>query len=270
MNTNPSARRPDRRRQAPLSLPDARWSTEATLLRVRLGTGKSDLFPLREASLSSFESVEPWRISGYYVGQQNKAGWYWSVTNKELVPYESNTELAFLVKADMEDDAVKFISQPFQMVMNAKRGRTYVPDFLIVDNDSGIRIVEVKARSRLEDKAVVATREWAQPELEAHGWSYETHSDLDPQETENRLFLATYRRSWQFDQALLQHIRAEAEPADSFGNLQCRIAARTGYDGGIVRAHLLHLCWTRDFTLDLKIPLDQATILTLAGRQADV
>lgn len=270
MNRDPSARRPGRRRPALLSLPDDRWPAEATLLGTKVDTGETDLFPLWEANLGRFESVEPWRISGYYPGQRNKAGWYWSVTNEDLVPFESNLELAFLVKADMEDDAVKFISQPFKMVMNVRRGRSYVPDFLIVDKDSGVRIVEVKARSRLWDRAVVATRDWAQPELEGHGWSYEVYSDPDPQEAENRLFLAAYRRSWQFDPVLLQQIRSDAEPTDSFGRLERRVAAETGYDCGIVRAHLLHLCWARDFTLDLEIPLDRATILTRASRQADV
>lgn len=255
------------RRAARLSLPVSKWPAETVLLRTRHGFhGTEDIFSLTEATLSRFEDVEPWRVPGFHHGQTSKAGWYWSVTNQGLTSFESGPELEFLVRADMDDDAQRIISQPFMMCVNAHHARSYVPDFLVVDKDSGIRIVEVKSSYRHLEDSVVSTQEWARHELEAHGWVYEVHTELDPQEAENRLFLATYRRSWQFDPDLLQHILSNVERPETFGSLETRFAEAVGQESGIVRAHLLHFCWAGDLALDLRDPIDRGTLLTPGKR----
>lgn len=264
MNQYSAPRRPRR-----LTLPLSRWPLGTVLLRTRYGVDQTeDIFPLRQADLRRFEEVEPWRISGFRRGQTNKAGWYWSVTNQGLTPFESGGELDFLIKADMADDARRFLSQPFQMIANERGGRSYVPDFLIVGQDLSIRVVEVKPRYRLKDESIALTVDWARGVVEGHGWAYEVHTEIAPQEAENRMFLATYRRAWQFDPVLLQQISTESEAAEFFGGLEARISGASGVEAGVVRAHILHLCWTKEFTLNLQLPIDPGTILTLGSRQA--
>jgi hypothetical protein len=84
-------------------------------------------------------------------------------------------------------------------------------------------VVDVKPEHLLARPEVAFTFEWARRLVEARGWRYEVWIEPRLPELENLRFLAGYRRSWLFDVALLDRVRA----ADVVGT-------RFRYDGETV------------------------------------
>lgn len=238
-----------------------------TLLSIRNSEGKIDTLPLWQVSLDVLKTARPWRTPTFRHTQRNQGGYYWSVTNGALTSFESGNEHSFLMEADMDPEVSLIISQPFKIFANEAKGHSHVPDFLVFLNDDRVRIVEVKPRHRLDVESVSVALQWARQEIERHGWIYEVHTEMDPQEAENRRFLATYRRPWQFEPALLDRLRTETVLPASFAAIETRLGSPfTEFGPGTVRAHLLHLCWQGIFEIDLRKPLGPATTITLARR----
>jgi hypothetical protein len=72
----------------------------------------------------------PVREFRWYKGRRHYSGWYWSVTTRRMVAYESRLELARIMLADFDPSVVSIAAQPFQLsgpdgVLPAGMCRTY-------------------------------------------------------------------------------------------------------------------------------------------------
>src|SRR5882672_232494 len=87
----------------------------------------------------------PWRMFRWRQGQARYSGWYWCATSGGHVVYESRLELARLLLADFDSRVVAIAAQPFLLAADVgKRRRRHVPDFLLMNADGLVTVVNVK------------------------------------------------------------------------------------------------------------------------------
>jgi hypothetical protein len=200
----------------------------------------------------------PWRTFRWYKGQQHYSGFHWSSTERDHVIYESRLELTRLLYADFDPSVRRIFAQPF--MLRARVGgavRRHIPDYLLL-TDTGLVVVDVKPRHRLDAPKVAFTFGWTREAVESRGWQFEVWSEPPEAELENVRFLAGYRRDWLFDPELLGELRAldldGATLGDAFASLPDRPAP-------LIRSAVLHLLWCREYVVDLERPLSRERLL---------
>jgi len=211
-----------------------------------------DLASVRSEDLAA---AVPWREFRWHRGQQHYSGLYWSATTGGHVAYESRLELSRLILADFDPGTVRIVAQPFLLEHD---GRRHVPDFLLVDVDGIVTIVNVKPAERLARPKVKEALGWAAGLFESRGWRCEVWAGTDPVAMANVRFLAGYRRQTLLDGALVRLAGDAALDGDSIGGIEERLAPRHPRE---TRPAILHLLWTGELRADLSVPLDRDTVV---------
>ena len=197
----------------------------------------------------------PWREFRWHRGQQHYSGLYWSATTAGHVAYESRLELSRLILADFDPGTVRIVAQPFLL---EHEGRRHIPDFLLVDVEGIVTIVNVKPAERLARPKVKEALRWAAGLLGSRGWRCEVWSGTDPVAMANVRFLAGYRRQALVDGTLVRLVDAAALDGDSIGGIEERLASQQPRE---TRPAILHLLWSGTLRADLSVPLDRGTVV---------
>ena len=231
-------------------------------LRLRDGGTVPDR-PLRQVTAAQVISAAPWRMTGSARGQAHYPGWYWSATTGGHVIYESRLELARLLLADFDPAVTAMAAQPF--LLRAKAGgrvRRHVPDFLLIDADQTVRVVNVKPADRLADPSVAEALAWPGELFEGRGWGHEIWSGADPVVLTNVRFLAGYRRPGMPPDAVTSAVLDLVVPGECVGGVLDRL--ERAWPRALAKAAVLRLLWRRRLGTDLSRPLDAGSVLEVA------
>jgi hypothetical protein len=202
----------------------------------------------------------PVREFRWYKGRRHYSGWYWSATVERLVAYESRLELARIMLADHDREVVAIAAQPFQVIGQcAGRVRRHVPDLLLVGRDGGVRVVDVKAPSKVDDPTVAELFVWTGELVGWRGWRFEVWSGADRQLLDNVRFLAGYRRLTTIDTGLIPVVLGVAADQPSIAAIEHVLRGK--HPPLLVRPVVLHLLWTGRLRADLTRPLSADTPL---------
>ncbi|MGW3240334.1 TnsA-like heteromeric transposase endonuclease subunit [Streptomyces olivaceus] len=94
--------------------------------------------------------VRPFRWSR---GARHFAGWYWSVTTRQHVGFESWQERDRLLLMDFDPAVVGISSQPFWLHWHdGERERRHAPDYFVRRADGSAVVVDVRADDRIGPK----------------------------------------------------------------------------------------------------------------------
>lgn len=204
----------------------------------------------------------PWRVFRWHQGQAHYSGWYWSATMNRHVVYESRLELARLLLADFDPRVRSIAAQPFHVAgPSGGRTRRHVPDFLLVDREGLVTVVNVKPAERLADPKVSGSLGWAGKVFAERGWQHEIWSGAPSVVLSNVRFLAAYRYRDRLNAGVVADIEDAVADRVSIGGLESVWPDRSGE----VRAAALHLVWQGVFRVDLSVPLSSATVLERAA-----
>jgi hypothetical protein len=219
---------------------------------------ETELATARPADLAA---GRPWRVFRWHRGQAHYSGWYWSATVGRHVVYESRLELARLLLADFDSRVCSIAAQPFHVTGRSEgRVRRHVPDFLLVDRDGVVTVVNVKPAGRAREPEVAAALGWAGRVFAQRGWRHEVWSGAPAVVLANVRFAAAYRHGDRVDAGVVARVAEVAGPV-SVGGLEAGWPGRAGE----VRAAALHLLWRCVFVTDLSVPLSASTVLERAA-----
>jgi len=228
----------------------------------RDAAGRESAADLAVVSAEVLAAGRPWRVFRWRQGQAHYSGWYWSATTGGHVVYESRLELARLLLADFDPRVAVIAAQPFLVsAPSGCRTRRHVPDFLIIDRDGGVCVVNVKPADQLAVPEVAEALAWAGEVFASRGWRHEIWSGAAPVLLANVRFLAGYRYADRVDAGLAAVIAGEAPDNPTIGELERDWPGRPGD----ARAAVLHLIWRGAFRADLAVPLSAATRLERAA-----
>jgi TnsA-like endonuclease N terminal len=206
----------------------------------------------------------PWRVFRWRHGQAHYSGWYWASTTGSHVVYESRLELARLLLADFDHSVVAIAAQPFCVSARVGgRERRHVPDFLLVEADGGVTVVNVKPASQLELPKVAEALGWAGKLFADKGWRHEVWSGTCAVVLSNVRFLAAYRRGDRVDADAVAAIERETTGVTNIGEVEARFANSFGVEAS--RPALLHLIWQGVLRARLDAPLSASTVLERAA-----
>lgn len=204
---------------------------------------------------------QPWRVFRWRQGQAHYSGWYWSATTGGHVVYESRLELARLLLADFDPRVVAIAAQPFLVIGgDGDRRRRHVPDFLLIDADGLVTVVNVKPPEQVDEPKVAEALGWAAATFAGRGWRHEVWSGASPVLLGNVRFLAGYRRGDRVDAQAVTAIKREVGGMVRIGAVEAALADRFAVE--VCRPALLHLVWRGVFRAGLDAgPLSAATVL---------
>lgn len=227
------------------------------MLHVRCADGNTVDVCLNGVKKSLLWDAVPWRTWRWYDGQRHYPGWYWSSTERDLVPYESRLELSRAAIADFDVTVRHILAQPFLLtaVVDGVQ-RRHVPDYLLF-RATGVTVVAVKPARKLADPRVAYALRWVREVVEDAGWQFEVFTEPPEAYIANVKFLAGYRRSDAIHPGALAHLRAQHLDGVNFGAAvrDSQIAPPRA------RAALLHMLWRQELVVDMCAPLSAATIL---------
>lgn len=142
-----------------------------------------------------FEAVEPVREFTWHKYGRGFAGWYYSVTVRDHVGYESWLERDRLVLLDRDPQVTGIASQPFWLHWHdGVRKRRHAPDYFVRLADGRARVVDVRAEDDMDEE----TRESftaTERACDAVGWEFVWVRRPDPVFMANVRWLARYRRT---------------------------------------------------------------------------
>jgi hypothetical protein len=124
--------------------------------------------------------------------------------------------------------------------------------------ETGLAVVDVKPKDKLEDPVVADTLAWTQAAIESRGWSYEVWSKPPAVESNNLRFLSGFRRAWHFRQDLVSELRSADLDNVSIGEATMAVPE---WPRSLVRSTLFHLLWLQYFHVDMSRPLSAAHVL---------
>jgi len=240
-------------------------------VRYRRADGVVEDVPLERVVVEDVAAGLPVREFRSYKGRVHYSGWYWAATTGRHVVYESRLELARIMLADHDAGVVGIAAQPFQLRgPDGRRMRRHVPDVLLTHADGTVRVVDVKAPSRLDAPDVIAQFEWTRRVCDRQGWAFEVWSGADAVVLENVRFLAGYRRPAVIASELIEPVLRAAAGQASLAEIELALAEVTGRGqgaagGGLVRPVVLHLLWTGRLVTDLRVLLSRDTLVRPAN-----
>jgi hypothetical protein len=157
--------------------------------------GSRRRMPLGSGWRTRFEVVEPVRPFRWDKGGQGFAGWYFSVTTRDHVGYESWLERDRLILLDRDLEVTGIASQPFWLHWHdGMRKRRHAPDYFVRLADGRSRVVDVRAEDDMDEEtgeAFAATERACR----AVGWEFEWVGRPAPVFMANVRWLARYRRA---------------------------------------------------------------------------
>lgn len=216
---------------------------------------------LAMARTTDLAGGQPWRLFRWHHGQAHYSGWYWSATMGKHVVYESRLELARLLLADFDPRVVSIAAQPFHVTERLEgRTRRHVPDYLLLDQDGVVTVVNVKPADLLAKPKIAAALEWAETVFAGRGWRHEIWSGASMAVLANVRFLAAYRHRDRVAADVLARVEDTVGESVSLDELE----ASWPHQSGDVRSAALHLLWRGVFRADLSSPLSGSTVLERA------
>jgi len=221
-------------------------------------SGRESTMDLEAVHPRDLAAASPWRVFRWRHGQAHYSGWYWSATTGGHVVYESRLELARLLLADFDPRVATIAAQPFCVtaeVVGARR--RHVPDFLLLDVDGVVTVVNVKPADQLARPKVATALTWAGEVFARRGWRHEVWSGAPQVVLSNVRFLAAYRYPDRVDAATVSWIERQVATSAVLGDLENWDTSAAGD----VRAAALHLVWRGVFRIDLEAPLSAGTTL---------
>src|SRR5216684_3416382 len=91
--------------------------------------GRQRTIALEDAGEVDFGRTGPFRKPPAYRGQRNFPGWWWSVTTRSHVAYESWLECHHIIEADRDIRVTGISGQPFQLTWpEGRKQMRHVPD----------------------------------------------------------------------------------------------------------------------------------------------
>lgn len=207
------------------------------------------------------ESGRMWRIPASYRFQRNYPGSYWSSTTGSSIGYESLMEMRFLRTVDFGGAARSIRSQPFQLEAPfGDRTKRYTPDFLVVDRDDNVSVIEVKPQDALDNPEVVETLRWAAQLCTSRGWSYVLWSGASEIVEANLRFLAGTRNPYRVSSLVMNTLM---EIADGHTIAEVIKATQGLLPSTSVLPHLSHLMWNGSLAFDLNRLIQESTRLVV-------
>ena len=219
----------------------------------------SDLVSVSPVALAA---GRPWRTFRWHHGQAHFSGWYWAATMRRHVVYESRLELARLLLADFDFSVVAIAAQPFFLTASVNgKERNHVPDFLLLDGDGAVSVVNVKPADRLADAKVAEALGWAGAVFAERGWRHQIWTGAPAVQLSNVRFLAAYRDPARLDPALVSAVADAPVGPVRLSEIERSWPQRCGE----ARAAALHLVWRGVLRADLSVPLSSETMLEQAA-----
>ncbi|MFF7191390.1 TnsA-like heteromeric transposase endonuclease subunit [Streptomyces sp. NPDC008222] len=127
-----------------------------------------------------FEAAAPVREFRWTKGVESFAGWYYCVTARDHVGYESWLERDHLILMDRDPQVVGIASQPFWLHWHdGTRRRRHAPDYFVRLADGRGRVVDVRAADRVDDGAAESF-EAMEMACRAVGWEFVQAGTPDP------------------------------------------------------------------------------------------
>ena len=234
----------------------------AALVRFRDSGGEVIHSDLASVSPAALAAGRPWRTFRWHHGQAHFSGWYWSATTGRHVVYESRLELARLLLADFDPSVAAIAAQPFYLTASVNgKERNHVPDFLLLDREGAVSVVNVKPAGLLADPKVAEALGWAGAVFAERGWRHEIWSGAPAVQLANVRFLAAYRDPARIDPTLVAALSDTLVGPVRLGELE-RAWPQRGDDA---RAAALHLLWRGVVRTDLSVPLSADVMLERAA-----
>jgi hypothetical protein len=208
--------------------------------------------PLSSVAAYPFENAAPVRSFPSFRGQRNSTGWWWCMTNRRHVGFESWLERDHVIRLDFAADVVGLSSQPFWLSWDdGARGRRHAPDYFARLADGGALVVDCRPRGRVKPRdaaAFVATEKACQQV----GWRYELAHEPDPTLMANMRWLAGYRRT----RCRGADIATAAVRLSGTPHPLMELAALLG-DPLATLPVIFHLLWTGELRTNLSVLLNE-------------
>ena len=156
---------------------------------------------------------------------------------------------------------VAIAAQPFFVTASVNgKERNHVPDFLLIDGDGAVSIVNVKPAERLTDPKVAEALGWAGAAFADRGWQHEIWSGVSAVRLSNVRFLAAYRDPARLDPVLISAVHDALAGPVRLREVEQAWPQRSDE----ARAAALHLLWRGAVHADLSVPLSAETALERA------
>jgi hypothetical protein len=242
-----------------------RRGAAAVRLEYRSSNGDAVDTTLDRVVLDELVGGLPVREFRWYRSRKHYSGWYWSSTTGGLVAYESLLELARIMLADFAPDVHAIVGQPFRLIgADGRRIRRHVPDILVVNDDGGVTIVDVKAPDKRDDPDVMALMRWTERTVGLRGWGFEEWYGAPPQRLANVRFLAGYRRKRLIAEDLIPAVQRAVPAGLTIADIERSVGESSP---ALVRPVVLHLLWTGELVADMTRPLDALTFVKLRDQK---
>jgi hypothetical protein len=156
--------------------------------------GRQHTVDLHDANLVDFGLVKPLRKPPVYRGQRNFPGWWWAVTTRSHVLYESWLARHYIIEADRDSRVTGVSGQPFALTWPSgkRRDAVHFPDLFCRSVDGGGIVTDCCPVERSDDEfrykcAVTAAA------CQVVGWEFRLVGEPDPVWAANLRWIAGYR-----------------------------------------------------------------------------
>lgn len=219
---------------------------------------------LREAWRVPFEGGLPVRRFASRKGQKHLSGLWWSSTMSRHVGFESWLERDHVMLLDFDADVVGIASQPFWLHWHddgSGKAVSHAPDFFVRCADSSAVVIDCRPIER-RPAGDVAKFDATARACGLVGWDYRLVGATDAVTTANVRWLSGYRHRRHLVPTLAAHLR------EVFGTpTALLVGAEAVGDPIAVLPVLFHLLWCHELTVDLSVPLTEASVLRTAEAQ---
>jgi len=212
---------------------------------------------LEGAALLDFGQVKAFRRPPAYRGQRNFPGWWWSVTTRSHVAYESWLECHHIIEADRDIRVTGISGQPFQLTWpEGRKQMRHVPDLFCRMLEGNGVVTDCRPADKIDEdlrhKAAVTAAACG-----VIGWEYRVAVEPDPVWPANLRWLSGYRHPRFGDEQLEELLITLFACPQPLGQ-----AAQRAGDPIRVRPVLFHLLWRGRLSADLGRPLGETTVVT--------
>jgi hypothetical protein len=218
--------------------------------------GHRHAITLDEAGAIDFGRARAFREPPAYRGQRNFPGWWWSVTTRSHVVYESWLERHHVIEADRNARVTGIAGQPFALTWpSGKRQVKHIPDLFCRMFDGGGVVTTCRPVSKADAYFRYKCAVTAAACQEA-GWEFRLVGEPDPVWAANLRWLAGYRHPRFADPRLVELlVSAFAQPRP--------LAETARQEGDPIRVLpvLFHMLWLGRLTGDLSRPLGTGSVL---------